>query len=181
MRQIAPGLHYFTGLMVGRVYLIEDSDGLTVVDTSLSFAPNRIVAQLEAVGRKAGDVKRILITHAHPDHVGGLPRLKALSGAQVIASELEKPVIEGKIPIPRRPGSLRPPSTTLKPTPVDRVVKDGDVLPEAMGGLRVVFTPGHAPGHLAFWQPAQRILFCGDAIFHTGGLRLPFALLLTVA
>jgi len=94
----------------------------------------------------------------------------------VIASELEKPVIEGKMPIPRRPSGLRPPNTTLKPTPVDRVVKDGDVLSEVMGGLRVVFTPGHAPGHLAFWQPTRRILFCGDVIIHAGGLRLPMAL-----
>jgi glyoxylase-like metal-dependent hydrolase (beta-lactamase superfamily II) len=177
MQHIVPGLHSFTGLVVGRVYLIEDPDGLTLIDSSLPPAADRIIHQLGAMGRKPGDVKRILITHAHPDHVGGLPKLKQATGAQVIASELEKPVIEGKMPVPRRPSGLRPPSTTIKPTPVDRVVKDGDVLSEVMAGLQVVFTPGHAPGHIAFWQPQQRILFCGDVIFHVAGLRLPFAML----
>ena len=183
MKQIIPGLHSFTGLMVGRVYLIEDADGLTLIDTSLPLAAARIVKQLEASGRKAGDVKRVLITHAHPDHVGGLPKLKELTGAQVIASAIDRPVIEGKAPVPRVPPEklsglarmMRPSETTLRGTPVDREVGDGETLAEIMGGLQVVFTPGHSPGHLAFWQPANRILFCGDVIIRLPKLRLPFA------
>jgi glyoxylase-like metal-dependent hydrolase (beta-lactamase superfamily II) len=186
MRQIAPGLHYFTGLVVGRVYLIEDPDGLTIVDTGLSLAANRVVKQLRSAGHKPRDVKRILITHAHPDHVGGLPKLKAVTGAQVLASAIERPVIEGKIPVPRPPGSglspaarlIRVPSTRLKPTPVDREIAAGETLDEVMGGLEVVFTPGHAPGHLSFWQPGRRILFCGDVLMNILGLRLPLPIVM---
>ena len=183
MKQIIPGLHSFTGLLVGRAYLIEDADGLTLIDTSLPIAADRIVRQLEASGRKANDVKRILITHAHPDHVGGLPKLKELTGAQVIASAIDRPVIEGKAPIPRPPpeklsglARMMPSSgTKVRGTSVDREVGDDETLTEIMGGLQVVFTPGHSPGHLAFWQPAKRILFCGDVMMRLPKLRLPFA------
>jgi glyoxylase-like metal-dependent hydrolase (beta-lactamase superfamily II) len=47
---------------------------------------------------------------------------------------------------------------------VARDLRDGDVLAEVMGGLHVVSTPGHAPGHLAFWQPERKVLFCGDVM-----------------
>lgn len=177
MKQIIPGVHYFTGLMVGRVYAIEDTDGLTLVDTGIASAPAKIIKQLAAVGKRPSDVKRILITHAHPDHVGGLPELKRLTGAEVVASAVEQPVIEGKMPIPRAPGRLRPPETRLEGTPVDRVVGEGEVLADVCGGLQVLFTPGHAPGHLCFWQPARGLLFCGDVLFNWPRLRLPFAML----
>ena len=68
------------------------------------------------------------------------------------------------------------PATTLKGTQVDREIRDGDVLPEMMGGLQVVGTPGHSPDHLAFWQPENRVLFCGDVILRLPKLRLPYGL-----
>lgn len=183
MQQLLPRLYTFTGLLVGRVYLIEDPDGLTLIDTGLSNAAPKILRQLRAAGRQAGDVRRILITHAHLDHVGGLPALRAATGAQVIASAGERPVIEGEIPPPRPPpeqlsrlNRLMPVAQTpFPPTPVDRIVGDGDVLREVLGGLEVLATPGHAPGHLAFWQPRARLLFCGDVLMYLGGLRLPIA------
>jgi glyoxylase-like metal-dependent hydrolase (beta-lactamase superfamily II) len=71
---------------------------------------------------------------------------------------------------------LRPPETFIpKPATVNRVLKDGEILPEILGGLQVVATPGHAPGHLAFWHPERKILFCGDVLFNWPNLRLPFA------
>ncbi len=186
MQQIAPRLHTFSGLMVGRVYLIED-DGLTLIDTSIAPSGAKILSQIQAMGRKPSDVKRILITHAHPDHVGSLPELKAATGAQVWASAIERPVIEGKIPIPRPEKDkttgiasvgVRPPSTTLTSIAVDREIGDGEILNEVMGGLQVIATPGHAPGHLAFWQPVQRILFCGDVIMRFAwGMQRPFSFL----
>ena len=54
------------------------------------------------------------------------------------------------------------------------MVADGDRLPEVFGGLEVIATPGHSPGHTAFWQPDKRVLFCGDVIMRFAGLSLPF-------
>lgn len=183
MQQIIPGLYTFTGLIVGRVYLTEDTDGLTLIDASVSAAANQIIKQLEAKNYKITDVKRILITHAHPDHVGALPKLKELSGAQVMVSHPDRPITEGKNPVPTPPRAslpgiykyIVPPPTTLNGTPVDRELKEGDVIPEALGGLQVLEVPGHSMGHLAFWQPEKRVLICGDVMSSFGSkIRLPF-------
>ncbi len=184
MKRILPGLYTFGGLLAGRVYLIEDTDGLTLIDAGLPIAGARILGQLREGGYRPADLKRILITHAHPDHVGGLPAIKQASGAEVIASKIEKPVIQGDVPVPRKdPAELSPiarllvqPGVKISGTAVDRTVEDGEVLAEVMGGLQALLTPGHTPGHLAFWQPDRRILFVGDVIFCIVRLTLPLAI-----
>lgn len=175
MQQIVPGVYAFTGLLVGRVYALEDADGLTLVDAGLGLAARKVLKQLQANGRQPSEVKRILITHAHPDHVGGLSELQVATGAQVITHTLERPVVEGKVSIGRRTSGIRLPDTKMKATPVQREVQGGETLPEVLGGLQVIFTPGHAPGHVCFWQPDRRLLFCGDVLMRLPRLRLPFA------
>jgi glyoxylase-like metal-dependent hydrolase (beta-lactamase superfamily II) len=187
MQQVVEGVWTFTGLLVGRVYALKSSDGLTLIDTSIAPAGGKILKQLEAAGYQPQAVKRILITHAHPDHVGSLKELQEKTGAEVIASEFEAEVLAGRLPIPRvdpsalrGPIKLRPPNTTLKPVKVDRRVGEGDTLPEVLGGLQVLFTPGHAPGHLSFWQPERRILFAGDVLmqlFNRPHPHLPLAMM----
>lgn len=172
MRRILPGFYTFGGLVVGRVYMIEDPDGLSIIDTGLPFAPGRILKQIAGLGYTPVDVKRIIITHAHPDHIGGLHALQQLTGADVWASELEKRVIQDGLPIPVPDKKdvtgiarfLPSPKAKIPSTPVARILNDGDVLEEVMGGLHVIATPGHAPGHLSFWQPEQKVLICGDVM-----------------
>jgi glyoxylase-like metal-dependent hydrolase (beta-lactamase superfamily II) len=183
MRLVAPNVYRLTGMMVGNVYLTVDPDGMTLIDASLPRSGPKILQQIAALGRPLSDLKRILVTHAHPDHIGGLPAVQRATKAQVWASALERPVVEGRMPIPRVPPEKRTglarfvvmPETTVPGTAVDRELQDGEALPEVLGGLHVVATPGHAPGHLAFWHPALRIVFCGDTIFRLPNLRLPFS------
>jgi glyoxylase-like metal-dependent hydrolase (beta-lactamase superfamily II) len=184
MRQILPGLYNFTGLLMGRVYLIEDPDGLTLVDAGIAQTGAKILSQIQAMGRSPKDVKRILITHAHADHVGALPLLKRETGAKVICSAIEQPVVEGKarvVPPPPEAVSglaalMRPKQGMIfEPVSVERALQDGDTLPEVMGGLTALMMPGHSPGHMAFWQPGQRLIFCGDVIMRLPYLRPPFA------
>ncbi|MBN1123035.1 MAG: MBL fold metallo-hydrolase [Anaerolineae bacterium] len=156
MKQITDGVYQFQGMAAGGVYLITDGDGLTLVDTGMPNAPNQIIRQMKRAGYAPTDIKRILITHSHMDHIGGLAKLKTISGAEVIASAAEKPDIEQVIA-------------------VDRVVNDGDILGEVMGGLQVIATPGHSAGHTVYWQPDRRILFIGDALMNWfGRLSMPF-------
>lgn len=177
MQQVLPDIFTFIGLIVGRVYALRDQDGVTLIDASISNAGPKILAQLKQMGHQPTDVKRILITHAHPDHVGSLPDLYAATQAQIWCHALEQPVIEGKTSIPRRPSGLRPPDTKMKPTPVHRTLSDGEILP-ILGGLQVVTTPGHAPGHLSFWHPERKILITGDVLFHLfNRITLPLAML----
>lgn len=185
MREIVPDIFMFSNLLVGRVYAITDPDGLTIIDAGMARAADRILAQLATAGYQPGDVKRILVTHAHPDHVGGLPALQARTGAAVIASRLETPIVEGRAaqqyvplarlkPLDRLMRGGREAGTTLPSTPVSRALEDGELLPEVMGGLQAILTPGHTPGHTAFWQPQRRVLFCGDALMHFFRLSGPF-------
>lgn len=171
MKQILPRLHDFTGLLVGHVYCIEDPDGLTLVDAGLGLAAKRVLNQLGKWGRQPSDVKRILVTHAHPDHVGGLPALAKATGAQVICSSTEKPMTEGTAPVLRKGYK---PADPMAGTPVARTVEDGDVLHEVLGGLQVIATPGHTLGQVAYWQPQQGVLICGDTMMNLVRLRLPF-------
>jgi glyoxylase-like metal-dependent hydrolase (beta-lactamase superfamily II) len=183
VQQILPDLFTLGGMGVGRVYLIDDPDGHTLIDASIAPSGPKILKEVARSGRDPARIRRILVTHAHPDHVGGLPAVRAATGAQVITSAQEQPVVEGRAPIAQPPREslgplarlMLPPPTTLPATPVDRVVADGELIAEAMGGLVAVHTPGHAPGHLAFWQPQRRVLFCGDVIFRLPRIGLPFA------
>ena len=180
MKAIIPGLYSFENLLVGRVYLLDDGDGLRIVDTGLALAADRVLDQLAASGRRAADVREIWVTHAHPDHVGGLRKLRDVTGAQVIASAVEKPIIEGVAPVPRPdpaslplPARLMPiPETRYEGVSVDRSVEAGEIL---AGGWTVVATPGHAPGHISFWHPVKRALLLGDVLMNVVGLRLPIA------
>lgn len=178
MRQIIPNVYTFDNLIMGRVYLIDDGGELSLIDTGLALAGDRILKQITDSGRQIAQVKHILITHAHLDHVGSLDKLKAATGAQVIASAEDAPIVEGKQdpPLPDRktlpfPHNLIPVSAkAASKTPVDRIVADDDTLP---GGLQVIATPGHSYGHVSYYHPALKLLFTGDVLFHMTGMGLP--------
>ena len=154
-------------------YLIVEPDGLTIIDTGMPFSEKQTLKYIANLGRSTEEIKRILITHADLDHYGCLAALKEASGARTYASQSEAEAMA-------RGGSSRPVNRSigrfqgfmirlmgkyLKPTPiqVDEMLTDGQVLP-VLGGLQVVETPGHSPGHLSFFVPSLRVLFCGDSM-----------------
>jgi glyoxylase-like metal-dependent hydrolase (beta-lactamase superfamily II) len=183
MHEVIPDVYTFDTLRMGRVYCLRDRDGLTLIDSGLKADGGRILAELARTGASPGRVRRILVTHAHRDHVGGLQQVQAGTGAPVWISAIDRPVAEG-----REPGAMAPddapmtrldrlmprPANWMDPSPVARELADGEVLPEVAGGLQVVATPGHTLGHLAYWHPTRRIAFVGDTIMHlVGRLWLP--------
>ncbi len=169
---IAPNVHRVRGLIVNS-YLVEDGDGLTLIDAGVSA--KKLLAYLDRVGRSPSDVVRIVITHADPDHYGGLADLREASGATVYAHPVEAAAIQqGGVSRDLKPGcSARlfqfvMSRVTLKPATVDEHLQHGQELP-ILGGLQVVHTPGHTPGHVSLFSPSVGVLFCGDSIHSVVG------------
>ena len=134
---------------------------------------HRILAQVEAIGKKVQDIKHIILTHAHRSHLGGLARIKELSGAETYAHEWEADIISGDrraqptTYTPHRPYRVYPLQVGLNldivkhvPIYVDHYIHQGD----RIGPLQVIFAPGHSPGHLAFYWSERRALIAGDAV-----------------
>ena len=159
--------------VVANPYLILDEDGITVIDTGLPRSEKKILAYIARLGKQAQSIKRIIITHADLDHFGGLAALQAASGARTFASKIEADAIAaGKSSREIKPAgfSLRrmlfalvSPIVKATPFQIDELLVEGDKLP-ALGGLVVVETPGHTPGHISLFAPSAGVLFCGDSI-----------------
>lgn len=168
--EITAGVHLVPGV-IAHPYLIVDHDGLTLIDAGLPWGANRILKYITALGYAPGDLRRIVITHADGDHVGGLATLKAASGAHAYASAIEAEAIAAG----RQSRQLKlhglqkwlfaalAPIFRARPATVDELLVGDQVLP-VLGGLRVVETPGHTPGHISLFAPSVGILFAGDSM-----------------
>jgi glyoxylase-like metal-dependent hydrolase (beta-lactamase superfamily II) len=180
-KQIAPGL-FELSLGVVNVFLLESDDGLALIDTGYPNSADRILSGVAELGRQPGDIRHIIVTHSHPDHIGSLAALQWATGARTYIHALDGPIARagtGFRPITPSPGLVpfvmhrmfmrNPP--VLEPAQIDQEVADGDVLPIA-GGLKAIHTPGHSAGHLAFLWPRGRLLIAGDACATMFGLNL---------
>lgn len=154
-----------------------DPDGsVTLVDAGLKWSAGRILAGLAEIGAQPADVRRIVLTHAHSDHTGGLPAVIRATGAEVHSHERESIYLrDGRGPqIDRssRPGRLigRLSRRRLPKLTVAEEFRDDTLIP---GGLRVVHTPGHTPGHVSLLHEPSGVLITGDAVFNVRGLRWP--------
>lgn len=117
-------------------------------------------AILEKVTDNGWTPDKILLTHAHFDHVGGLGELKELSGAPIYIHEDAVMMLAQA----QRAAALWGIAIDDQPA-ADNFAREGDVI--EVGDLRVevLFTPGHAPGHVSFYLPDHHILFDGDVLF----------------
>lgn len=133
---------HFVGTAGLASYLLTGPNGHVLVDTVMPEATPQIRANIEKLGFKVSDIKVLVNTHAHIDHTGGFAELKAESGAQMIAGEADRPLLEGGF----YPGL--PDETELKfpAVTVDRTVRTGDAV--TVGPIRIEAhaTPGHSPG-----------------------------------
>jgi glyoxylase-like metal-dependent hydrolase (beta-lactamase superfamily II) len=179
LRQIVPGIFAINGLKTGRAYLVEGDRGeLALVDTSTGGVGRQISSAIAERGHPPEALRAIIATHYHYDHTGNAEALRASTGAQLYVHEHDAAFVDGTTPWMGARGAwsflegMGPEPFALK---VDRIVRDGDVLPFA-GGLRVIHAPGHTPGHMALYAEARRVLFAGDALMNILGLRLPMAL-----
>ncbi|MEX0750293.1 MAG: MBL fold metallo-hydrolase [Dehalococcoidia bacterium] len=175
MREVADGIYSIDGLKTGRSYLIDESDGVTLVDTSSPNAADRILDALATLGRLPADLRTIVATHYHDDHTGNVAALVERSGAQLLAHVEDAPYIDGRKPwrhLDIGPFDVSTPESRHYTLTVDRQVRAGEVLPVA-GGLEALHTPGHTPGSISLYSRERGVLFTGDAIGNWFGLQLP--------
>ncbi|HET7514065.1 MAG TPA: MBL fold metallo-hydrolase [Gaiella sp.] len=159
VEKVSESVYHLPEVVGGPTILL--GDGVVVVDTGVPGSEAAILGALEDLGRAAGDVTDIVVTHADGDHVGGLAALVEATGATVWASEHEADVIEGLAPA--RSGDVQ------RRTVVDRRFQPGATLP-LHGGIETHDTHGHTVGHVSLLLPTERILIAGDAINNRAGL-----------
>lgn len=146
-------------------YLVREDDGLTLIDGLVGNQTKRILAAAEALG---APIKRVLLTHAHPDHTGSIDKLlAAVPTAEFIAGRRESKILDAKPRTePGEPkGLLLPQSGGVKSAP-HRLIEDGDTV----GSLQVHAAPGHSLGQLAYLDTRDETLICGDAFSTVGGV-----------
>lgn len=176
--RIIPGVHSLGNQRGGnvRAFLLDDGKDLTLVDTLLDADGRGVLEELKLMGREPSDIKRIILTHAHQSHLGGLVALKEATGARVYAHDWEAEIIAGRRKVqvpsttgfwPKKPLQIYPLQVAFvlglgmpKPCEVDENLKDGD----HVGPLTVIHAPGHTPGTLAFYWPEKHLLIAGDIV-----------------
>ncbi len=172
-------------------YLIPGDDGYTLVDsgwnTPEAFAA--LEAELDEVGVSFYKIKRLLVTHVHPDHYGLAGRIKEICGAEIIIHQRERDFIrsryrqpeqllermatwltENGVPkdeMPELQQSSMPARAYVVAVEPDTVLWGGETLDFGMYRFEVYWTPGHSPGHICFYERAQRVLLTGDHVLPT--------------
>jgi len=157
-------------------YLLPGEEGYTLVETGPTTCRAALGAGLSAAGVDRSEVRRVLVTHIHLDHAGGLGAAAAdFPKAAVFVHERGAPhMIEPSRLAASARRAWGPASDLLwgpiEPVPADRIVplRGGEVLPLRGGELRPIYTPGHAQHHLAFFDTGIGALLTGDA----AGVRL---------
>lgn len=177
MTEIVNGVHYVDGSNANS-YLVEESDGaLTLVDAGMQADGKRILEFIASkLSRKPSELKTIVVTHCHVDHVRGLAAVKKATGAKAAVHEADGDFVSGKKKYPSPGGAVGFAFSVMSPffrtTPVepDVLLKEGDTV----GRLAVLHTPGHTPGSISLYDREDRVLFVGDtARFIKGKLEGP--------
>ena len=164
--EIAPNVHAVPLKTAGGFLLTEKR--LTLIDAGMAGSRPVLLQYLDEIGRTMDELDRIVCTHGHPDHVGGVRELVDGSGAEVFIHPAD---LEG-VGLTVRKALVTPPGGSLRgrllqamtPHPgAATTMNDGDVLP-VLGGLEVIHTPGHTPGSVCLYARGPRILFTGDVL-----------------
>jgi glyoxylase-like metal-dependent hydrolase (beta-lactamase superfamily II) len=165
--QLSKDVCQITFLGFSNCYLVREDDGFTLIDTSVSGRADEIMKTARSFG---GQICRILLTHAHGDHMGSLDALHHLSGrVDVAISEREAPMLHKDLSL--RPGEPQQkpkggfPGAATRPT---HTLSEG----ELYGSLRCIYTPGHTPGHMSYLDERDGTLYTGDALTSFGGVHV---------
>jgi glyoxylase-like metal-dependent hydrolase (beta-lactamase superfamily II) len=174
--RIVEGVHRLGPSMVN-AYLVEDGGGVTIIDAGVPAYWQDLPAELAAMGRTLGDIRAVLLTHAHPDHIGFADRLRRERSVPVSVHEADAALARGEVKNPAK--GIRP----FKPGPLlgflifavrrgyirtpvigEVATFGGGATLDVPGSPRIISVPGHTAGSVALLITARDALFTGDAI-----------------
>jgi glyoxylase-like metal-dependent hydrolase (beta-lactamase superfamily II) len=156
-------------------YLVEEGGEITIVDAGLSGLWNQLPAELAAMGRTLGDVRSIVLTHGHSDHIGYAERGRAECGWPVQVHELDAALARGEVPNPAKGGAIKigpilgfgwwalRHGVRVHHLGAVSTYGDGATL-DVPGAPRVTLVPGHTPGSAVLHFAGHDTLFVGDAL-----------------
>jgi len=182
LKRAIKGVHVVP-MGMANAFLIEADDGLTLIDAGFPRKEAVAFAAICALGRSPDQLKHLILTHGHLDHIGSAAAIVRETGATTYMHPLDIPIAESGGPIrPLTPalGLLRrvlyglfvDPHKRVEPVAIDRPLTAGETLPIA-GGIDVIHAPGHCAGQVALlWRPG-RMLFAADVCMNVMGLGDP--------
>jgi glyoxylase-like metal-dependent hydrolase (beta-lactamase superfamily II) len=174
--RIAPNIHRIGSQSIVNAYLVEEAGEVAIIDAGVPGFYGEIPRELAAMGRSIGDVRALVLTHGHSDHIGFAERLRRERSVPVWVHELDAALARGEVPNPAKSGpmklapllgflwfgmlhgALRTPHLVEVSTFGDGATLD---LP---GSPRVILAPGHTPGSAALLVPTLDALFAGDCL-----------------
>ena len=182
LKRVIEGVH-LVAMGTANAYLIDGQDGLTLIDAGFPDKEVAVVEALRELGRSPDQLKHLILTHGHPDHIGSAAAIVRETGARTYMHPLDIRLAEtgGPFrPMTPAPGLLRQilcrviydHNERLAPVAIDQPLTDGETLSIA-GGIDVVHVPGHCAGQVALlWRPG-RMLFAADVFMNIMGLGDP--------
>jgi glyoxylase-like metal-dependent hydrolase (beta-lactamase superfamily II) len=184
VKRVIKGVHVVP-MGFTNAFLIEGDDGLTLIDAGYASKETAVFEAIRTLGRSPDQLKHLIFTHAHPDHVGSAAAIVRRTGARTYMHPLDIPIAESGGPF--RPMTPAPgllgrvlcrlffhPDERLDPVAIDQPLTPGKILLIA-GGFEVIHVPGHCAGQVALlWRPG-RMLFAGDVCTNIMASVIPLA------
>jgi glyoxylase-like metal-dependent hydrolase (beta-lactamase superfamily II) len=182
METVIKGVHLIA-MGMANAFLVEGDEGLVLIDAGFPHKEATVFAAIRALGRSPRELKHLIFTHGHPDHIGSAAAIVRETGARTYMHLLDIAMAESGgpfRPMTPAPGLLRRvlckvffhPDEQLEPVAIDQHLNDGEVL-DVAGGFQVIHLPGHCAGQVALVWQNGRMLFAGDVVANIMGLGDP--------
>lgn len=179
--QVTPRLWQLK-LGVVNSFLLKTEDGLLIIDTGYPGSADQLFAAVRETGHDPADIRHLLLTHCHIDHVGSAAEVLRRTGARTYAHPIDAALITqgqtaraattvspGLIPALVYRFFIKNKGTHCEPLPIDELLHHGDMMPLA-GGIEIIHCPGHSAGHIALLLREDDVLVAADVCSHVLGL-----------